>query len=131
MRVDTPFDAISPSYNMPVYTGTMSAGRAIKVYGKGIYALAKGEGDSATPTQDDDKYRTADFQVVRVDGDHFWFGPNANGAIPAGGDSGGPAFINAGGQTLPRRHQLALSYQRSPGQDQPQGRRLDVGRKDQ
>jgi hypothetical protein len=34
-----------------------------------------------------------------VDGDRFWFGPGKNGAIPAGGDSGGPAFINAGGQT--------------------------------
>ena len=99
LRVDTPFDAISPSYNMPVYTGTMSAGRGLKVYGKGIYALAKGEGDTATQTQSDDKYRSADFQVARVDGDHFWFGPNANGAIPAGGDSGGPAFINAGGQS--------------------------------
>ena len=51
LRVDTPFDAISPSYNMPVYTGTMSAGRGLKVYGKGIYALAKGEGDTATPTR--------------------------------------------------------------------------------
>ncbi len=99
LRVDTPFDAISVSYNMPVYTGTMSTGRGLKVYGKGIYELAKGEGDSATPSKGDDKYRTADFVVARVDGDHFWFGPGKNGAIPAGGDSGGPAFINAGGQT--------------------------------
>jgi hypothetical protein len=99
LRVDTPFDAVSVSYNMPVYTGTVSSGRGLKAYGRGVYKLASGEGAAAQPTQIDEKYRSADFQVTHVDGDHFWFGPNANGAIPAGGDSGGPAFINAGGQT--------------------------------
>jgi trypsin len=71
VRVDTPFDAISASFNMPVYTGTLSAGRGLKIYGRGIHALATGEGDAAQPTKSDGKYRSADFQVTRADGDHF------------------------------------------------------------
>jgi hypothetical protein len=99
LRVSKPFDEVSPGFNMPVYTGTIASGRQIRVYGRGIYALATGKGASAVPSKSDNKYRSADFSVTHVDGDHFWFGPGKDGAIPAGGDSGGPAFINAGNQT--------------------------------
>jgi hypothetical protein len=98
LRVDRWFDGVPDSYNMPVYTGTISAGRGLKIYGMGIYKLATGSGDSAEASKSDDQYRTASFTVSHVDGDHFWFPPNG-GAIPAGGDSGGPAFINAGGKS--------------------------------
>jgi hypothetical protein len=100
LRVEKPFDDVAFDYNMPVFTGTLSEGRALKIYGRGIYALATGSGASAQPSKSDGKYRSGDFQVMRVDEDHFWFGPGKGGAIPAGGDSGGPAFINAGNQTV-------------------------------
>ncbi len=98
LRVVKPFDGIDPSFNMPVFTGTLAPGRGLRIYGRGIHILATGSGDTAIPSQRDGKYRVADFQVSRVDADHFWFGPGKGGAIPAGGDSGGPAFIDAGGR---------------------------------
>jgi hypothetical protein len=98
LRVDRPFDNVSIAYNLPVYTGDMLPGRALQVYGRGRHRLATGSGDAAMPSLKDGNFRTADFQVAHVDGDLFWFGPNTFGAIPAGGDSGGPAFINAGGR---------------------------------
>ena len=48
---------------MPVYTGNMTAGRAIRVYGRGIHQLATGSGDAAVESQSDGQYRTADFQL--------------------------------------------------------------------
>ena len=98
LRVDKPFDKISASYNMPVFTGTLTPGRALTIYGRGIHVLASGEGDTAMETQSDGKYRAGDFQVTKADGTFIYFGPGKGGVIPAGGDSGGPAFINAGGR---------------------------------
>jgi hypothetical protein len=100
LRVEKPFDDVAVDFNMPVFTGTLTKGRALKIYGRGIYALATGSGASAQPSKSDGKYRSGDFQVSRIDEDHFWFGPGKGGAIPAGGDSGGPAFINAGNQAV-------------------------------
>lgn len=99
LRLEKPFENVSFDFNMGVYTGAMPAGRAITVYGRGIYELASGEGDTAVKSKKDGKYRKARFQVSGNTEDHFWFGPSG-GAIPAGGDSGGPAFIEAGGQTF-------------------------------
>lgn len=98
-RLEKPFDGISPDFNMPVYTGELAPGRALKIYGAGIHVLASGSGASAQPSQSDDKFRGADFQVSKTDANSILFGPAKGGAIPAGGDSGGPAFINAGGQS--------------------------------
>jgi hypothetical protein len=98
VRVESPF-SLRVDYNMPVYTGDILPGRMLKVYGQGIYQLATGEGDSAVPSKGDKQYRSAEFQVSHVDNVRFWHPPGKNGEIPAGGDSGGPAFINAGGQT--------------------------------
>jgi hypothetical protein len=100
LRVEKPFDKVSPSYNMPVFTGTLTPGRALTIYGRGIHVLASGEGDTATETQGDGKYRSGDFTVTKADGTFIRFGPGKGGVIPAGGDSGGPAFINAGGQAM-------------------------------
>ena len=99
VRVDRPFDDVDPFFNLPVFTGTLTPGRSLKVYGRGIHELAKRVDGVAIETQFDGKYRTGEFTVSHVDGDHFWFGPGKNGVAVAGGDSGGPAFINAGGQT--------------------------------
>jgi hypothetical protein len=96
LRLEKPLDALDPGYNMPVYTGDIAPGRAVRVYGQGIFKLATGKGASAQPSQGDNKWRMADFTVAHVDADRFWFSPNPGGAIPAGGDSGGPAFISAG-----------------------------------
>jgi hypothetical protein len=98
LRVDKPFDKVSPSYNMPVFTGTLTPGRALTIYGRGIHQLASGEGATATETQGDGKYRSGDFTVSKADGTFIYFGGGKGGVIPAGGDSGGPAFINAGGR---------------------------------
>lgn len=98
VRVDRPFDNVANNYNLPVYTGEMLPGRSVKIYGRGVYQLASGSSASAMPTRIDKNYRTADFVVSHVDADLFWFAPTRAGAIPAGGDSGGPAFINAGGR---------------------------------
>lgn len=98
LRVEKPFDNVSPSYNMPVFTGTLAPGRALTIYGRGIHKLASGEGATATETEDDGKYRVGDFQVTKADGNFIYFGAGKGGVIPAGGDSGGPAFINAGGR---------------------------------
>ncbi len=123
LRVDTPFDAISVGYNMPVYTDTMSAGRGLKVYGKGIYALAKGEGDTATPSvRTTTNIAAADFQVTRVDGDHFWFGPSAKGGkfLPAGTAAVPPSSMPAAKR--PGGHQLALHGYPGRGQAAEAGR---------
>lgn len=98
VRVDRPFSGISPDFNMPVYIGDILPGRRVRVYGAGVYALATGKGASAQPSRNDRKWRVAEFTVSHVDADRFWFPPNEKGQIPAGGDSGGPAFINAGNQ---------------------------------
>lgn len=100
VRADTHFNGVSPSFNMPVYLDTVTPGRTVKVYGLGIYELAKGEGNSATESKKDTQFRSADFQVKKADDLRFWFPPNKDGAIPAGGDSGGPAFVNAGGKSF-------------------------------
>ncbi len=100
LRLETPIRELAFDYNMPVYTGNLTAGRAIRVYGRGIYQLATGSGDAAVESQSDGQYRAADFQLSGVDGNVMSFGPSPGGAIPAGGDSGGPAFINAGGRSF-------------------------------
>jgi heat shock protein HslJ len=100
VRVQTPFEGVSAEFNMPVFTGALQPGRTIEVYGRGIHTLATGSGDNVTPAQQDGKYRGAEFQVSRTDEVRFWFGHGKEGAVPAGGDSGGPAFINTGGQSF-------------------------------
>lgn len=99
LRVDKPFDEVSPDFNMPVFTGTLTPGRSLLIYGRGIHILASGKGNSAQPSQSDGKYRKGEFEVSKADGRLITFGPGKKGVTPAGGDSGGPAFINAGGQT--------------------------------
>ena len=98
VRVESPFN-IPVDFNMPVYLDTVQPGRSIKVYGQGIYKLATGKGASAVPSVGDKQYRSADFEITHVDDTRFWHARGKGGQIPAGGDSGGPAFINAGGQT--------------------------------
>ncbi|MEQ1929869.1 MAG: trypsin-like serine protease [Parvularculaceae bacterium] len=98
LRVKKPFDGVSFEFNMPVYTGAMTEGRNLIVYGRGIHKLAV-KADPPIAAEDDDKYRKARFFVDGVKEDRFWFKPN-NGAMISGGDSGGPAFIEAGGQTF-------------------------------
>ena len=98
VRVESPFD-LPVNFNMPVYLDTVQPGRSVKVYGQGIYKLATGKGASATPSVGDKQYRAADFEITHVDDTRFWHARGKGGQIPAGGDSGGPAFINAGGQT--------------------------------
>lgn len=100
LRVDRPFTGVAATYNLPAFTGTLSAGRTITVYGRGVYALATGEGDDAQPSMIDDNFRTADFEVQSLEDDFIYFGPNGEGAIPAGGDSGGPAFVTIGGRRV-------------------------------
>jgi hypothetical protein len=99
VRAASPFNGVGAGFNMPVYLDTVTPGRTVKVYGLGYYELAKGEGNSATEAKKDNQFRSADFQVARADDLRFWFPPNKDGAIPAGGDSGGPAFVNAGGKS--------------------------------
>lgn len=99
VRLESAFEGIGPDFNMPVYTGSLSRGRAITVYGAGVHKLASGSGAAAQPSDADGKFRGADFQLSGIDGNVISFGPSG-GAIPAGGDSGGPAFINAGGQAF-------------------------------
>lgn len=99
LRLDRPYSEISPDFTMPVYTGDLAQGRGINVYGHGIYQLASGSGDTATESKYDGDYRAASFTLSNVDDNFMTFGPSAGGAIPAGGDSGGPAFISAGGQS--------------------------------
>ncbi len=111
LRLQTAFDGLGPDFNMPVYTGNLAPGRAIRVYGKGIHKLATGSGDSAVPSVSDDKFRGADFQLSNIDADVMTFGPSAGGAIPAGGDSGGPAFINAGGSSYLAGISSTCSYE--------------------
>ncbi|MFO1171671.1 MAG: trypsin-like serine protease [Hyphomicrobiaceae bacterium] len=100
LRLETPIRELAFDYNMPVYTGNLAPGRGIRVYGRGIYQLATGSGDAAVESQSDGQYRAADFQLSGVDDNVMSFGPSPGGAIPAGGDSGGPAFINAGGRSF-------------------------------
>lgn len=97
LRLEKPLDGVAFDYNMPVYTGEMAKGRNLLVYGRGIHQLAAKDGSA--PAQDDDKYRKARFFVDSFKEERFWFKPN-NGAMISGGDSGGPAFIEAGGQTF-------------------------------
>jgi hypothetical protein len=96
LRLEKPLPGVSTDFTMPVYTGDVAPGRVVRVYGQGTYALATGKGASAQPSKNDNKYRFADFTIAHDDADRFWFSPNAEGSIPAGGDSGGPAFISAG-----------------------------------
>jgi hypothetical protein len=98
VRLSRHVKGVAFDFNMPVFTGSPTPGRAIEVYGAGIHTLATGKGASARESQGDGQFRSGQFQVARSDGMLFWFGPGKGGTIPAGGDSGGPAFINAGGQ---------------------------------
>ncbi len=67
---------------------------SVTAYGRGISVLASGSGPTAIPSQSDGQYRTAIFNIsdVEQDGSAFDF-PGTNGATIAGGDSGGPTFI--------------------------------------
>ena len=47
LRVDSPF-GLAVDFNMPVFTGPVQPGKTVKVYGRGIYQLATGSGDTAT-----------------------------------------------------------------------------------
>jgi hypothetical protein len=70
----------------------------VNAFGRGINQLAFGVGAAATPTVMDGFYRSAEFDISGVDpnthiGPYTFFYAGRNGAIVAGGDSGGPSFI--------------------------------------
>jgi hypothetical protein len=89
-------------------------GANILVFGRGINVFAKGEGDSATPSQNDGQYRMGYAKPTR-DGDHVFWYPSSDGAMIAGGDSGGPSFAWVlSGYALVGVHVLAHS-ERVPG----------------
>lgn len=96
LRLDSPYNELAFDFNMPVYTGDLAPARGIRIYGRGIYQLATAN----EPSKSDGQFRAANFQLSRVDDNLMYFGPTAGGAIPAGGDSGGPSFINAGGRSF-------------------------------
>ena len=70
------------------------AASEVSSYGRGINALAYQSGFFPVPTQIDGKYRTAQFGITNIppDGSTYDFS-GQNGATIAGGDSGGPSFI--------------------------------------
>ena len=76
------------------YFGT-PVGVVIKVFGRGINQFAFGSGNSATPSQMDDKFRVASFKTTREKDNLYWY-PSTAGQMVAGGDSGGPSFATVG-----------------------------------
>ncbi len=61
------------------------------IFGQGINVFASGEGACAVASRSDGQYRMTYAHATRNEDNRFWY-PNANGAIIAGGDSGGPSF---------------------------------------
>ena len=74
------------------------ANLSVRAFGRGISALAFQAGATAVPAQRDGLFRYADFDIISINPNSsapptsFAF-PGNRGATTAGGDSGGPSFI--------------------------------------
>ncbi len=76
------------------YFGTVD-NLTLKVFGRGINQFATGTGNSAMPSQSDNKFRVGTVQVSKNEGALYWY-PTKGKLMIAGGDSGGPSFATAG-----------------------------------
>lgn len=83
----------------------------VRAYGRGINALAFQAGPTAVPTQLDGLFRWADFDIITVSPNSaappltYTF-PGNRGATTAGGDSGGPSYIQDWDDPLSTRRKL-------------------------
>jgi len=68
----------------------------IKAYGRGIYQFARISDTQALASQQDNQFRSANFNTSRDSGGVYWYA-NSNGQTIAGGDSGGPSFATVRG----------------------------------
>ena len=80
-------------------------------FGRGINQLAAGAGAGATPTVLDGTYRSAQFDISSISPNsdlapQTYSYPGRNGAVVAGGDSGGPAYIEDWDDPLSTRRKL-------------------------
>lgn len=76
----------------------------VYAFGRGINQLAFQAGATAIPAQNDGQYRSARFDISPNPTPNSYSFPGKNGAIVAGGDSGGPSFIEQwDNPTSPRR----------------------------
>ena len=82
-------------------------GANLLAFGRGINKFATGSGATATPSVMDGLYRRGGFKPGRNESNLYWF-PSGQGAMVAGGDSGGPSFAwTLGGYALVGVHALS------------------------
>ncbi|MEP7244659.1 MAG: tachylectin-related carbohydrate-binding protein [Gammaproteobacteria bacterium] len=96
VRVADVFYGREGGYNRDVYRGALVSVN-VAAYGRGITQFAQGVGASAMPSSGDGLYRTANFSTnseTGKGGDHLVWFPTPTGSTIAGGDSGGPSFVN-------------------------------------
>jgi len=87
------------------------ANLGVRAYGRGINALAFQAGPTAVPTQLDGLFRYADFSIISINPNsaappHTYAFPGNRGATAAGGDSGGPSYIQDWDDPLSIRRKL-------------------------
>ncbi len=105
IRVDSPFMVAGSTraYNREIHRGALKP-VLLTAYGRGIFRFAQMSGGTAVPSQRDGNYRVGFFTTDEEEdkgGDKLVWYPSAGGQMIAGGDSGGPSFVDvAGGQSL-------------------------------
>ncbi len=87
------------------------ANLTLTAFGRGINALAFQVGANAVPTQLDGQYRSADFDIISINPNSSelpvtYAFPGNRGATTAGGDSGGPSYIQDWDDPLSIRRKL-------------------------
>jgi hypothetical protein len=105
IRVDSPFTVAGSTraYNRDIHRGALKP-VLITAYGRGIFRFALLSDGTAVPSQRDGNYRVGFFttdEETDEGGDKLVWYPSAGGQMIAGGDSGGPSFVDvAEGQFL-------------------------------
>ena len=105
IRVDSPFTVAGSTraYNRDIHRGALKP-VLLTAYGRGIFRFAQMSGGTAVPSQRDGNYRVGFFttdEETDEGGDKLVWYPSAGGQMIAGGDSGGPSFVDvAEGQFL-------------------------------
>jgi hypothetical protein len=92
--------AMIPGKGLKLHTERLAGNSRIRAFGRGIFQLASWAGTPpfpiglfAVPSRRDGQYRFADFDMQGADEKTFRIFAKEGGAINAGGDSGGPSFV--------------------------------------
>jgi hypothetical protein len=92
IRIASRFSGMNAGYNRSVYRDKLTP-LSITVFGRGINQFATGSGATAMPSQTDGQYRVGYFKTDK-EGDGVYSYPSAGAEMVAGGDSGGPSYVN-------------------------------------